>query len=224
MGDYKNFSNSFSDFPQNNPPRILSISLAIICTCICTPLFYCIIWFEKFGSDKKRTLINKLLTMNCWSAIGYLIFVQSLEILRFIYGPLPLVICNAKNVFKISFVVSFILNTDAALFANYAYIFWLKNPAAFQDKFWCQFISTWIYSASLVVFGTLHMIDEFQIQTCFICSGIIVTQNLKSTTMEGMRSILILSVLLHLVLRSRIFFYKKVRAIKWEESLVEFIE
>jgi hypothetical protein len=68
------------------------------------------------------------------------------------------------------------------------------------------------------------MIDEFQIQTCFICSGIIVTQNLKSTTMEGMRSILILSVLLHLVLRSRIFFYKKVRAIKWEESLVEFIE
>ena len=224
MGDSKNLVNLFSDLTQTNLRLILSLTIAITCTCICTPLFYCVIWFEKFGSDKKRTLINKLLTMNCWNGIGYLIFVQTLEILRFIYGPLPLIICNIKNVIKLSSIFALVLNTDAALFANYAYIFWLKNPAAFQDKFWCQFISTWIYSASLVVFGTLHMIDEFQIQTCFICSGIIVTQNLKSTTMEGMRSILILSVLLHLVLRSRIFFYKKVRAIKWEESLVEFIE
>ena len=211
MGDSKNLVNPFSDLTQTNPPLILSLTIAITCTCICTPLFYCVIWFEKFGSDKKRTLINKLLTMNCWNGIGYLIFVQTLEILRFIYGPLPLIICNIKNVIKLSSIFALILNTDAALFANYAYIFWLKNPAAFQDKFWCQLISAWICSASLLIIGTLHFLDDFQIQECLICSGKIATQSLKLATMEGISCTLIASVLLHFVLRTRIFYYKKVR-------------
>jgi hypothetical protein len=221
MDDNKNFNNSLPALTESSPLQIFSLAIAISCTLICTPLFYCIIWFEKFGSDKKRTLINKLLTMNCWNAMGYLIFVQTIEIFRFICGPLPLIICNVKNVLKFATMNSFILNTDAAIFANYAYIFWLKNPAAFHDEFWCQFISAWIHCASLLIMVALHMIDEFQIQTCFICSGKIATEKLKTTTMGGIRSILIASVLLHLVLRSRIFNYKKVRAIHWEGGFFE---
>jgi hypothetical protein len=214
MDDNKNFNDSLPALTERSPFQIFSLTLAISCILICTPLFYCVVWYEKFGSDKKRTLINKLVSMNCWNGIGYLIFVHTLETLRFISGPLPPIICNVKNVLKTSSVLSLVINTDAALFANYAYIFWLKNPGAFHDNFWCQFISTWIWSASLLIVGTLHIIDEFQIQACFICSGQIATQSLKSATMGGVRYILIVSVLLHFVLRTRIFNFKKVRPFK----------
>jgi len=171
MGDYKNISNNLYPafkFPETNPFQIASLTFAIACIVICTPLLYSIIWYEKFGSDKKRTLINKLVAMNCWNTIGYLIFVQTVEIVRFMRGPLPLIICGIQNVLKFSIALSIIFNADATLLANYGYIFWLKNPAAFHDDFWCLFVSAWIYCASLLIMVTLHVMDQFQTQVSFI--------------------------------------------------------
>ena len=214
MTDYKNQSitdrNAFSALTENNPLQILSLTIAITCTLICPPLLYAVIWFEKFGSDKKRTLINKLVAINCWNSIGYLIFVQTPEILRFVYGPLPEVICSLQNVLRFSFGCSIILNAVATLVANYAYIFWLKNPAAFNDDFWCQFISLWIHCSSLLTMGALHILDEFQTQPCFICNGKISTNEFESITMKGVGYILITSCLINFVLRLKISKYKKV--------------
>jgi hypothetical protein len=204
-------NNLFHALTENNLLQILSLTLAVLCVLVCPPLLYSVIWFEKFGSDKKRTLINKLVSMNCWNTIGYLIFVQTLEILRFIHGPLPGVICAAQNVLRFSFGCSIVLNADATLVANYAYIFWLKNPAGFHDDFWCNFISAWIYLMSFLIMGTLHTMDEFQIQPCLICMGKVATQELELVTMRGVGYILIASGLINIVLHMRISNYKKVR-------------
>jgi hypothetical protein len=204
-------SDSFSALTENNFLQIFSLTLAISCVLICPFLLYFVIWFEKFGSDKKRTLINKLISMHCWNTIGYLFFVQIIEILRFIYGPLPQIICAIQNILRFSCAISIILNADAVLVANYAYIFWLKNPAAFQDDFWCNFISIFIYCISLLYMGALHILDEFHTQNCLICLGKLATNDLQSVTMKGVEYILIASVLLHFVLRLRIYNYKKVR-------------
>ncbi len=215
MAAYNNTStidnNLLHALTENNPLQILSLTLAVTCILVCSPLLYSVIWFEKFGSDKKRTLINKLVSMNCWNTIGYLIFVQTLEILRFIHGPLPEVICAFQNVLRFSFGCSIVLNADATLVANYAYIFWLKNPAAFHDDFWCNFISAWIYFMSFLIMGTLHTMDEFQTQPCLICMGKIATQELELVTMRGVGYILISSGLINIVLHMRISNYKKVR-------------
>ena len=216
MADYKNQSitdrSAFYALTENNPLQILSLTLAITCTLVCTPLLYSVIWFENFGSDKKRTLINKLVAMNCWNTIGYLILVQAPEILRFVYGPLPMIICAIQNVLKFSFAISIVLNSDAIIVANYAYIFWLKNPAAFNDDFWCKFISLWIYCSSHLIIGTLHILVEFETQACFICIGkISSTNSLESMTMRGIGYIVIASGLIQFILRLRISNYKKVR-------------
>jgi len=56
----------FSQLFENNPSKIFSISLTVILVVILTFGNFGIVWYEKFGSDKKRTLINKLFASVCW--------------------------------------------------------------------------------------------------------------------------------------------------------------
>jgi hypothetical protein len=41
-----------------------------------TPGLYGFIWFERFGSDKKRTIINELLAFIGWNAIVQIGLIQ----------------------------------------------------------------------------------------------------------------------------------------------------
>ncbi len=40
---------------------------------------YSIIWFERFGSDEKRTLLNMLFSMICWTCIGFCLCIQVID-------------------------------------------------------------------------------------------------------------------------------------------------
>ena len=93
-------SDLFPALLDSNLAKVCSLSFAITIIILAPPFFYSVIWFEKFGSDKKRTLINKLVAMNCWIGIFFSVFVQAPNVARFINGPLPPLICNAQNVFK----------------------------------------------------------------------------------------------------------------------------
>jgi hypothetical protein len=53
----------------------------------------------------------------------------------------------AKTVFFCCIV--FLL--DAIVVTRYVFIFRLKNPASFDDEFWCCFITVWIYAASVTM-------------------------------------------------------------------------
>jgi hypothetical protein len=55
------------------------------------------------------------------------------------------VFCYLKMVLRNIFVCVFFLYIDGTIVMRYVYIFWLKNPAAFNDEFWSRFIFIWIY-------------------------------------------------------------------------------
>jgi hypothetical protein len=55
-------TNVFKLLNESNPFQAISVFLAIVLIAIGTPAFYYIIWYERLGSDKKRTLMNKLFT------------------------------------------------------------------------------------------------------------------------------------------------------------------
>jgi hypothetical protein len=40
------------------------------------PLAYGIIWFERYGSDHKRIILNRIVSSICWSGIEYYSIVQ----------------------------------------------------------------------------------------------------------------------------------------------------
>ena len=83
----------FPSLTENNPARLIAWSFALISTIIAPPIFYFIIWFERYGNDNKRTLINMFVSMYCSTLIGFLCTSQVLELVRFSYGPLPGPIC-----------------------------------------------------------------------------------------------------------------------------------
>jgi hypothetical protein len=49
---------------------------------ILLPLIYSIIWFERYGSDNKRPLLNKLVSSICWLGVFWFLVVQPIDVLR----------------------------------------------------------------------------------------------------------------------------------------------
>jgi hypothetical protein len=64
-----------------------SLILAIVSIIVATPLTFGIIFYEKFGSDKKRTLVNKLISSFCYTIIAWFLIIQTFTLARFIHGP-----------------------------------------------------------------------------------------------------------------------------------------
>ena len=68
---------------ENNPMKILSIAFSVISSVIGAVLAMGMIWFERFGSSKKRTVINQLVSASCWTYIFHTcLVVQLLEAVR----------------------------------------------------------------------------------------------------------------------------------------------
>jgi hypothetical protein len=138
----KNFSLIISEdhfvrvFTENPVTKNLFISFAVLTSVLGSLGLYSIIWFERFEFDHKRTILSMLSTLTCWSVMEFLLFVESIEILRFIVGPLPGHLCFAQQVFRSRILNDIILQYDANIICRYLCIFVLKNPAGLSDEFW----------------------------------------------------------------------------------------
>jgi len=96
---------------------------------------------------------------------------------------------------------------DAISIIKYLFIFWLKNPAAFQDEFWIIFINTWIKGFSFIFNFIWFYTAEHQIINYYICTGKDPTEDLKKP-LNIYSTIEISSILLHIVVSLRIKLYK----------------
>ena len=83
----------YPSLTASSMPHNISIATAFASVIIGPPFLFGIIWFERFGSDKKRTLLNMFATKVCWTNILLLVIVRTLEIVRFTMGPLPFGLC-----------------------------------------------------------------------------------------------------------------------------------
>ena len=152
-----NSSDFFSGVFEKRHSLTIGVVLSILSIFVYIPILLCVIWYEKFGSDKKRTVLNKLVASVCWSAIYSNLLCQIPEIIRYCFGPLPTLICCMHFVVKNVFAIQMILLYDAITVMRYLFIFWLKNPSSFCDDFWTTYINVWIFSFSLIS-QTAHVI------------------------------------------------------------------
>ena len=212
--DYRTNSTSShkSDFfhflIENNLERGISLTISILAVILGAPLLMCIIWFERFGSDKKRTLLNRLVAMNCWAVIEFLLLSQIPEIIRYFFGPLPEFFCYLHVILRTAFIWVFLLYINAILIVRYIFIFWLKNPAAFYDDFWCDFIGIWVHGFSLISLFVWHTIAKFQTMGFCICTGQNISENRQN--FPKARGVLeVISIILHIIIYLRISVYKR---------------
>ena len=190
-----------SDLKETNTPLVLSLVLSVLVVIFSPPLLFAIIWFERFGSDKKRTILNMFVNMNCWNCIALVMLGLLPEIVIYSTGPLPPFFCYIHTVIKQYIACSVLMYIDAIIIFRFVYIFKLKNPAAFRDDFWCLFVSLWIHSTGLIFAATLNILAHFQNLPNILCTGQIT--EIKVFGKEAI-FISIFNVILHFSINSRI--------------------
>jgi hypothetical protein len=161
----------FSTLTEDKQTKGICLSFAVISLLTFPILAYSIIWYEKYGTDNKRTMINKFFSMICWSAIENWILVQSSEILCYIIGPLPSNFCFFIRIFRSANFYQFLLYADLAMISRYVYIYCLKNPAGFNDDFWAYFFNMWVKICTLISMMVYHSLLTYQPSNYYICAG-----------------------------------------------------
>ena len=72
----------FDQFFVNHSGKSLIIAFSILLNALAIWVAYGIIWYEKYGTDLKQTLLNKLVSSICWSGIYYFLLCQYSDLLQ----------------------------------------------------------------------------------------------------------------------------------------------
>jgi hypothetical protein len=140
----------FDGLHVNRPIKVAGIILSLLFFPIWILLMYSIIWYEKYGSDQKRTILNRLTSSICAVCISWCCFIQYPELFCYIFGPLPHWFCTYHYVMKNAIVIQLALFYNTITIMRYLFIFWLKNPYGFNDDFWTFFFNIWIIGFSVL--------------------------------------------------------------------------
>lgn len=200
-----------------NPWLIVSVIFSFFGSVVLVVSLYGIIWYERFGSDNKRTLINKLVSAQCWSTIHYYSFCQMIDILRYITMAYPERICFFLVVFKNSIKAQVLLFIDANLLSQYLFVFWLKNPAGVNDDFWSVFISLWIKGFSYTFYLTKLTLDAKKPIVYYTCANIL-PDNFSSLPNSIQGHFEIFSILFYILVKIKIEHFKRSNKITDDRS------
>ena len=124
--------NSFDELYRNRMSKILSILFSFTTAPFIVALFYGIVWYERYGTDNKRTLINKLVASQCWAFIQYFSVLQIIETITFIVGGSPSFVCFGQVMMKNSYKTQFLLFFDSSIFVQYLFIFFGQKSSSCQ--------------------------------------------------------------------------------------------
>ena len=70
-----------------------------------TPLLYSIVWYEHYGTDYQRTLLNQLVSSTCWNGIIYNLFEIPAEVILELFGPFNKLFCHFLLGLKTSIII-----------------------------------------------------------------------------------------------------------------------
>jgi hypothetical protein len=200
----------FLNLFENGPSKTLFMGLSMFLMLVSLVLCYSIIWFERFGVDVKRTILNQLLSLQCWTLAEFILCVTLLEWVRYISGPMPSFPCWFHLVIKEGLISKMLLLQTGIVISRYACIFWLKNPSAFNDEFWCQFINRWVNIFSFWPQFVFVYLPGRQRIGYYICAGRDPAEDYALPTKSNITHYIIVcsSLAIHILVSLRIFFYK----------------
>ena len=155
---------------EDRPSKVLIVCAAFLLTAFDIVMYYSIIWYERFGTDNHRNLVNRLLTSACWTVIVILI-VCSADIVRSVFGPFPKEICIFIGFGKNSLRSMLLLYLDAIILSSYVVTVWLKNPERLKDDFWSLYVTLWIFFANTIFYLTAYILPGEWSHSFYTCAG-----------------------------------------------------
>ena len=108
------------------------------------------------------------------------------------------------------FTIHGLLLLDFIAIARYIFIFWLKNPAGFNDEFWSTLINLWTLLATALLQFTQIFLPGKDYPDIWICSGENpnLDPNPEYKTVTPNNIIKLVSVIIHVAISLRINYYK----------------
>ena len=132
-----NSTSCYADF-YLGIPEILGLFFSFLNITIMNLSFYTIIWYERFGTNQNRTLINQFVTFACWIAIANNILLQIPEVIISFGFPLGQFFVGAAWFWKIQ--LSCIM---------------LPMQQQYQLSSICTFLSLKIHPTNMTHFGAI---------------------------------------------------------------------
>ena len=133
-------SDFFAGIVQNRWPKNVALIFSLFGSYLAIGLISFSIWYDRYSYDVKRTLLNYLARSAWMCSVVWCAFVQQFEIIRYVFGPLPLWACQFLGFTKRVITIQGILLLNCLAVTRYIFIFVLKNPAGFKDDIWGRFI------------------------------------------------------------------------------------
>jgi hypothetical protein len=140
----------FCEFHQRDISKILVIFASFVVNLMSGVFMYFIIWYERFGSDSKRIMTNKFVSMICWYAIIGLQLAFWSDTYFFLFAPMSTFSCQTIAFVRMTIASNILTFLNFIVISKYIFIFWMKNPGSVQDDFWHVFISLWTFCFSCI--------------------------------------------------------------------------
>ena len=138
---------------------------------VLTPFLYSITWYEQFGSDHPRSLINQLVASTCWNGIVNNIVIIPLQIYQSLFGPLSESFCQCHFVLNTSIIIHLHLMITFIIFAKYMSMFVLRNPTEIICDFWCVFLNLFALLLAILSQISLAMLPGKRAHNMHMCMG-----------------------------------------------------
>ena len=131
MDDYDYFEELYSNSVLKN----ITICIFVIGVVLGLTFEFGIIWYEKNGNHRYRTVINQLFSTVSWIVVAYILLVFIPEGVRYVSGPLNSISCDIHNFLKNWICSSLLLTFDCIIILRYIFIFRATNFALINDSF-----------------------------------------------------------------------------------------
>ena len=192
---------------QNRPVKTILVICCVLFSLQNIALSIGLIWFERFGSDKRRTLLNKLVSSLCYRILQWVIICQSSDLIRYTNGPLPLKFCALMVVLKTSIRLQILFLFDMMQITKYIFTFHLKNPSAITEDFWSKFLSMLLTMLAYMICFPLFMLDSRKPLFYYICADKDMVPDLKNPKrIYGLPELV--SLILILWVQAKLFYFK----------------
>jgi hypothetical protein len=139
----------FKEMYSNSGLKQVTIGIFFIGTIFGLILEFGIIWYERNGNHRYRTLINQLFVTISWLVISYILFVYIPDGIRYLIGPLNATYCDVHIFLQNLLLACIVLTLDCITLLRYCFIFKLSNFAVVNDDLLATFLQMTIVLLSL---------------------------------------------------------------------------
>ena len=172
-----------------------------------------LIWYERYGNHRYRTVINQLFSTLSWIVVWYLLLVYIPEGTRYMIGPLNETFCELHNLLKNALICSFLVTLDCISLLRHAFIFNWKHFAVVNDDLMARFVNgtisvlgLWMALVKRLSFGSMHI-------HYFLCAGKNPNERngreVMGTNFNTTKILTCISVVLHVFVSTKTFLYQR---------------